>query len=91
MVIRSQNDGGGDIDENVNEEDSLLDGIGQMEKGINDDKDDEITQHIYESVKHMLGYHILKNVETNFRQYINKIGKLVSNTIFQFIEIITLL
>ena len=77
-----RNDGGADSDENVNEDDSLLDGIGQMEKGINDDKDDEVTQHIYESVKHMLGHHILKNVETNFRQYINKIGKLVSKTIF---------
>ena len=64
------------------------------EKGESDGENDAIVQqlhqseeepdstpvqvHIYESIKNILGYHILKDSDQKYEKYIDKIGKLVS-------------
>ena len=68
------------------------------EKGESDGENDAIVQqlhqseeepdstpvqvHIYESIKNILGYHILKDSDQKYEKYIDKIGKLVSIILF---------
>ena len=61
----------------------------EMEKEIevleDGEVDDEIGSHIYEPVKHILGSHIIKNIDSKYKKYKDMIGDKVSSSCILFI------
>ena len=48
-----------------------------VDEKLKEDEDDEVKAHIYEPIRHILGFHILENKNGKYKIYANKLGEKV--------------